>query len=189
MTKTIGFAGLGVMGGHMARRVAAKFDLIVFDVDSSRMSGFPVTTASLSELGRRAGVVLFSLPTSFVVRAAVLGQGGLAETLARGSVVVDTSTTEPAVIHEIAGARRDHVRRGCRRFCLGHTERLETGGLVRGYQERLGRLEGAGCQRPRDARPRLPAGRHGGHSLEDGPRCPEVFLVVAQDLVHDCAAF
>ena len=104
MTRTVGFAGLGVMGGHMARKVAAKYDLVVFDVDSSRMQGFPTAAASLSELGRRAGVVLLSLPTSEVVRTAVLGKGGLAETLARGSVVVDMSTTEPAVIHEIARA-------------------------------------------------------------------------------------
>jgi 2-hydroxy-3-oxopropionate reductase len=104
MTRTVGFAGLGVMGGHMARRVADKFDLIVFDVDSSRMKGFPAAAANLSELGRRAGVVLLSLPTSSVVRTAVLGKGGLAESIARGSVVVDMSTTEPAVIHELAGA-------------------------------------------------------------------------------------
>jgi 2-hydroxy-3-oxopropionate reductase len=104
MTRTVGFAGLGVMGGHMARKVAAKYDLVVFDVDSSRTQGFPAAAASLSELGRRAGVVLLSLPTSEVVRTAVLGKGGLAETLARGSVVVDMSTTEPAVIHEIASA-------------------------------------------------------------------------------------
>lgn len=104
MTRTVGFAGLGVMGSHMARRVADKFDLIVFDVDSSRMKGFPAAAANLSELGRRAGVVLLSLPTSSVVRTAVLGKGGLAESVARGSVVVDMSTTEPAVIHELAGA-------------------------------------------------------------------------------------
>jgi 2-hydroxy-3-oxopropionate reductase len=104
MARTVGFAGLGVMGGHMARKVAAKFDLVVFDVDASRMQGFPAAAANLSELGRRAGVVLLSLPTSSVVRTAVLGKGGLAENLARGSVVVDMSTTEPAVIHEIARA-------------------------------------------------------------------------------------
>ncbi|MFI5369533.1 MAG: NAD(P)-dependent oxidoreductase [Spirochaetia bacterium] len=104
MTRTVGFAGLGVMGGHMARKVAEKFDLVVFDVDSSRMRGFPAAAASLSELGLKAGVVLLSLPTSEVVRTAVLGKGGLAEALARGSVVVDMSTTEPAVIHEIGRA-------------------------------------------------------------------------------------
>ncbi len=104
MTRTVGFAGLGIMGGHMARKVAAKYDVVVFDVDSSRMQGFPAAAASLSELGRRAGVVLLSLPTSSVVRTVVLGKGGCAETLARGSVVVDMSTTEPAVIHEIARA-------------------------------------------------------------------------------------
>ncbi|HYW84422.1 MAG TPA: NAD(P)-binding domain-containing protein, partial [Spirochaetia bacterium] len=104
MTRTVGFAGLGVMGGHMARKVAERFDLVVFDVDSSRMRGFPAAAASLSELGLKAGVVLLSLPTSEVVRTAVLGKGGLAEALARGSVVVDMSTTEPAVIHEIGRA-------------------------------------------------------------------------------------
>jgi 2-hydroxy-3-oxopropionate reductase len=104
MTQTVGFAGLGVMGGHMARKVASKFDLVVYDVEPSRLQGFAAAAASLSDLGRRAGVVLLSLPTSSVVRTAVLGKGGLAENLVRGSVVVDMSTTEPAVIHEIARA-------------------------------------------------------------------------------------
>jgi 2-hydroxy-3-oxopropionate reductase len=107
MTGTVGFAGLGVMGGHMARRVATKFDAVVFDVDASRMKGFPAAAASLSELGSRAGVVLLSLPSSAIVRTAVLGKGGLAESLSKGSVVVDMGTTEPAVIHELAGALRE----------------------------------------------------------------------------------
>jgi len=104
MGTVVGFAGLGVMGRPMARRVAARFETVVYDVDPARLEGFPERAASLAELGRRANIVLLSLPSSSVVRRAILGAGGLAESMASGGIVVDMSTTEPAVIQEAAAA-------------------------------------------------------------------------------------
>ncbi len=98
----IGFAGLGVMGRPMARRVSASFDLLVYDIDAVRTEGFSKRAGSLGEIGREADVALLSLPTSAVVRAALLGPGGIGETMARGGIIVDMSTTEPSVITEAA---------------------------------------------------------------------------------------
>lgn len=101
MTK-VGFAGLGVMGLPMARRVSASFDVAVYDIEAARMEGFPKHVDSLSALGRAVGIAILSLPSSAIVRAALLGPGGIGENMASGGIIVDMSTTEPAVIQEAA---------------------------------------------------------------------------------------
>jgi len=109
----IGFVGLGIMGGHMARHLAGAYELVVYDVDPARMEAVvsadgvkPGTRAagSVAEVGTACDVVLMSLPSSAIVRAVVTGDGGLAGSLAAGSLVVDTSTTEPSVTLAISEA-------------------------------------------------------------------------------------
>ena len=105
----IGFIGLGVMGGPMAKHLIAKrANVAVFDVDPFRMHGFsPLEAdlaASVAQAAMGADVVFLSLPGSAVVREVVLGADGLASAMRSGSVVVDTSTTEPTVTVEIASA-------------------------------------------------------------------------------------
>lgn len=99
------------MGGNMARHLAGAHDIVVYDVDAGKMKAVtsaegvrPGTRAaeSLSELGSVCDVVLLSLPSSPVVEAVVTGADGLIETLAAGSLVVDTSTTEPAITLALA---------------------------------------------------------------------------------------
>ena len=103
---TVGFVGLGIMGGHMARNLAASRPLVVYDVDESRAEAVTSSpgsmegtraAGSLAELGGECDLVLLSLPTSEVVQAVITGDGGLAGSLAPGALVVDTSTTEPTV--------------------------------------------------------------------------------------------
>jgi 2-hydroxy-3-oxopropionate reductase len=101
---TVGFAGLGVMGLPMARKVSGLFDLVVYDIDPARMSAFPKRAAGLAGLGAAARIAILSLPSSAIVRAALLGPGGIGESMARGGIIVDMSTTEPAVIQEAAAA-------------------------------------------------------------------------------------
>jgi len=95
----------------MARHLAGAHDIVVFDVDEAKMtavtSGEGVRAGtraaeSLTELGSECDVVLLSLPASPIVEAVVTGAGGLIETLAAGSLVVDTSTTEPAITLALA---------------------------------------------------------------------------------------
>ena len=104
MALVMGFAGLGVMGMPMAKRVQSKYGVVAFDVDPAKMAEFPDRAESIADLGSRSNVVLLSLPTSAIVRETILGRNGLADNLARGSVIIDMSTTEPAVIEELAEA-------------------------------------------------------------------------------------
>lgn len=108
----IGFVGIGNMGWPMAANVArAGFPLTVFDADRARASRFASefgarAASSLAELGRAADVVVTMLPTGAVVRAALLDDenGALAASLAKGSVVVDMSSSEPVGTQQLGAA-------------------------------------------------------------------------------------
>jgi 2-hydroxy-3-oxopropionate reductase len=108
----VGFVGLGIMGGHMARHVATALDAVVFDVDQKKTDAVLAAegvrsgttgAGSLSEM-RGCDVVLLSLPSSEIVSAVVAGDGGLLSALEPGSLIVDTSTTEPTVTTGLAKA-------------------------------------------------------------------------------------
>lgn len=100
----VGFVGLGVMGGHMARHVAQQHELTVFDVDPTRVEAVnaAAAAASVAEVGSSSEVVLLSLPTSQIVESVTIGENGLLSSLGEGSTVIDMSTTEPAITRRLA---------------------------------------------------------------------------------------
>ncbi len=103
----LGFIGLGVMGGPMARNlIKAGYAVSGFDTDRTRLDPFVAAggraAASAAEVGRAAEVVFLSLPTGDVVRQVVTGEGGLAAAMKSGTVIVDLSTTEAKVAQDAA---------------------------------------------------------------------------------------
>ena len=105
----VGFLGLGVMGGPMARNlVKAGYSVVGFDTDASRLGNFTAgggkPAMSLAEAGAAGDVVLLSLPTGDVVREVVMGASGLLRVMKAGTVIVDLSTTEPKVAQDAAVA-------------------------------------------------------------------------------------
>lgn len=105
MPERVGFVGLGIMGRPMSENLSRSFTVVGFDVQESRLAGLErVSTArSLEEVGRSCPVVCLSLPSAAVVEEVVLGRGGLMEWLRGGSLVIDLSTSLPAVSRRIAG--------------------------------------------------------------------------------------
>ncbi|MCA1717316.1 MAG: NAD(P)-dependent oxidoreductase [Actinobacteria bacterium] len=104
----IGFVGLGNMGGPMCRRfLESGFEVSVYDVNPEALSSLGDTAAepadNLKALATFADVVLLSLPDSDVVERAVLGDGGLADGLSSGKVLIDTSSSRPSSTRTIAG--------------------------------------------------------------------------------------
>jgi 2-hydroxy-3-oxopropionate reductase len=104
----VGFIGLGVMGGPMARNlIKAGYTVTGFDTDKARLDRLVAAggkaAASASEAGRASEIVVLSLPTGEVVRQVVIGEGGLATTMRSGTAIVDCSTTEPKVAQDAAG--------------------------------------------------------------------------------------
>lgn len=108
-TLRVGFVGVGTMGNPMAANIArAGASLTVYDADPDVAEAFArehsdkgVTAApDLRTLGRDADIVVTMLPTGHIVRQ-VMVQGGLADALAAGSVVVDMSSSEPIGTREL----------------------------------------------------------------------------------------
>jgi 2-hydroxy-3-oxopropionate reductase len=103
----VAFIGLGAMGGPMAKNLAKKgFPLVVFDIVAERVGMIKAagaeTAASCREAAERCPVVITMLPASAHVREAVLGKGGVAEGIQRGSILIDMSTIDPMTTREIA---------------------------------------------------------------------------------------
>jgi 3-hydroxyisobutyrate dehydrogenase len=108
---TIGFIGLGVMGVPMARHLGEAGHLVQgFDIAGSALDrlrqALPAarSCASAADAARGADVVFTMLPNGRVVRDVVLGDGGVAAALSRGSLLVDTSSSEPWLTRETAAA-------------------------------------------------------------------------------------
>lgn len=105
----LGFLGLGVMGGPMAKNlVQAGYRVTGHDPDPGRMKAFTdaggIAAASAAGVGEAGEIVFLSLPTGDVVRQVVTGDGGLASSMPSGSLIADLSTTEARVAQDAAAA-------------------------------------------------------------------------------------
>jgi 3-hydroxyisobutyrate dehydrogenase-like beta-hydroxyacid dehydrogenase len=107
MKPKLGFVGLGNIGEPMCRRLLENgYEVSIYDVDPkavSRLGDTPAEPArNLETLVSSAEVVILSLPGSDVVEEAVLGEGGLAEGLSSGKVMIDTSSSKPSSTRDLA---------------------------------------------------------------------------------------
>ena len=99
---TIGFVGLGVMGGPMCRNIALKHDgdVIAFDMVDAAFESVADTKAtratSVVELAEQADIVFLSLPGGPQVEAVCLGDAGLSSATNPPSTIIDLSTTSVA---------------------------------------------------------------------------------------------
>ncbi|TWF82064.1 3-hydroxyisobutyrate dehydrogenase/hypothetical protein [Pseudonocardia hierapolitana] len=96
--RTVGFVGLGNMGGRMTRRLAdAGIEVVGYDPRPGAAEAAGATSAaSPAEVAGRARVVLMSLPDSHVVEPVVRGPDGLLAAARPGDTIVDLSTASPA---------------------------------------------------------------------------------------------
>jgi 3-hydroxyisobutyrate dehydrogenase len=89
----VGFIGLGMMGRLMsANLVKAGFDLRSFDVNGSG------NCKTAKEAAKRSHILITMVPDGKAVRKAVLAA---LPGLARGSIVVDMSSSDPATTREL----------------------------------------------------------------------------------------
>jgi len=98
----VGFIGLGVMGLPMARHLAsAGYPLIAYDIDQSALRrleqiGRDIMIASApSEVAAASDIVVTMLPHGREVEAVAFGTRGLIEGFRPGSLLLDTSASEP----------------------------------------------------------------------------------------------
>lgn len=108
VTSTLGFIGLGVMGGPMCRNVVKKhagavhvFDVSLAARDEAGAADAKVA-ACVADVAKAADLVFLSLPGGRQVEEVCLGAGGLSAHGKPGMIVVDLSTTSVAEARAIA---------------------------------------------------------------------------------------
>jgi len=110
MSDSVGFVGLGTMGGPMAANLAkAAVRLVVHDLDPAATGALAsrpgVSVAgSPADVAAAARVVFTCLPNDDIVRDIYMGAQGIASGGGRGLVTCDCSTVSPEVSVEITRA-------------------------------------------------------------------------------------
>jgi len=104
---SLAFAGLGLMGVPMSRRLlAAGFPLTVWNRSAGKRELLAGEGAQAVEtpaqLCAQAEVVMLCLADTAAVREVVFGVGGIVESARAGQVLVDFSSLEPAATREMA---------------------------------------------------------------------------------------
>ncbi|WVW78057.1 hypothetical protein I302_100008 [Kwoniella bestiolae CBS 10118] len=100
--KLVGYIGLGLAGGPMAENIPKYgYKLLVTDADRKKAQAYAeshenVELASDSaDAFREVDCLITMLPNGHVVREVLLGAKGVAPHLKRGTVIVDTSSSDP----------------------------------------------------------------------------------------------
>ena len=113
--QTIGFIGLGKMGGNMAARYLAS-GYVVYGQARNRKRAQWLIDQSLQwvdtphELARAADIVMTSLPNDQVVESVATGSDGLLAGLGEGKIWADLSTISVGASRKLAGRVRDEGR-------------------------------------------------------------------------------
>ena len=125
---TVGFIGLGKMGGPMAANVAAATPgLVCFDVAGTedRMPAGAVAATSIADLARRCATVLISVPDGAATLA--VAEQIVATDDSVVATVVDLSTIGPKAAIEAAASARPGRRHVLRRPGVGWGRRGPSG--------------------------------------------------------------
>lgn len=113
MSHTVGFIGLGLMGKPMARNLLKKgFSVIVHNrsrgaVDELVKEG-ATAAGSPAEVAKAARFVITMLPDGPDVEKVLEGDNGVFSAMAKGTVIVDSSTIAPAIARRLAGRAAAH---------------------------------------------------------------------------------
>ena len=117
---SIGFIGLGTMGGPMALNIVkGGYKVKGFDIDEtlvkyhSKNNGIVAKTASEAALD--TDILFTMLPNSDHVKSALFDENGAIENLKNGSIVIDMSTINPI---ETDGIREKLKEKGIKKLIL-----------------------------------------------------------------------
>lgn len=104
---TVGFIGLGLMGGPMASNLLNKgHSIVVYDVSEEAVQRLGDQGASIasspSEVASKVDRVITMLRNSQQVRSCYTGDKGVFQTIQPGTLILDSSTIDPTVSKEMA---------------------------------------------------------------------------------------
>ena len=108
-TPTIGFIGLGIMGGNMAECLQNNgFDLVVMGRNpgavAKTVTRGAVEVATPKELAEASDIVMLCVTTSDVVESLVFGDLGILAGIKEGATLIDFGTSIPASTRKIGAA-------------------------------------------------------------------------------------
>src|ERR1700683_2608603 len=110
MEPTIGFIGLGLMGGPMAKNLAkAGFPLVVWNRTREKAEEFVRESAGSEvkaganprETAEKADFLITIVSDPPALEEVLWGQGGAIEGLRRGSTYIDSSTVSPDLVRKV----------------------------------------------------------------------------------------
>lgn len=109
MTKKVGFIGLGNMGMPMAEQlIKAGHTVQALDLSTSlqeqAVSLGAIAVDGIAAAASGADMVITMLPAGQHVREVYLGKGGLVETAAAGTLLIDSSTIDVDTSREVGSA-------------------------------------------------------------------------------------
>ena len=104
--QTVGFIGLGKMGGPVATRIQESgFPMVVFDLDEAATRPFLERGARLAssaaEVASLADVTFTAVPMPKDVEAVAIGREGVVEGIREDGVYVDISTSSPLLFKKL----------------------------------------------------------------------------------------
>ena len=110
---TVGFVGLGMMGGPIAANILkAGHPLVAYDVDREKSERIAALGAQLAsgpaDVASRAQRVVSMVDTTAQAEEVLVGAGGFIEAAQPGDVVISMSTIDPTAaqkVHEKLAAR------------------------------------------------------------------------------------
>lgn len=110
----IAFLGLGAIGTPMAKHLASRFDLVVWNRTAEKAEAFAKSHAARvattpREAAHGADTVITCLPTSREVEDLLNGTDGLMAGLSKGAVLVDCTSGDPATSRRIADRLADQA--------------------------------------------------------------------------------
>ena len=104
--KTVGFVGLGMMGGPMAANILkAGHPLVAYDIDDEKNTRFAELGAEIgsgpADVASRAQQVVSMVDTTAQAEEVVVGAGGFIEAAQPGDVVISMSTIDPTAVQKM----------------------------------------------------------------------------------------
>ena len=110
--ETVGFIGLGNMGGGMSANIQrAGYPMVVFDIREGMtrplLEGGARLGSSPAEVAQASDITFTSLPGPKEVEAVALGREGVLEGIRSGSIYVDLSSSRPTLIREMEPTFRE----------------------------------------------------------------------------------
>ena len=108
MAESVGFIGLGIMGIGMVRNLAAKGQSVcIWNRTAAKADELAATlhiekAATIQDLAAKSSVLMLCVTNSIDVEQCLFGPAGAVSTLAKGSLVIDTSTISPKTTESIA---------------------------------------------------------------------------------------